>query len=374
MGRMFTFFCILNNFNILVGSLTAPCVTLTAGKHTIRLEYYENVGGAIAKLFWQVISTPEQSTVQSPVTVNISGEREGKVENKPAKLSIAQNGNNLSGSIVYDNVKEYLSGEITNDKIILRGTGYEGEVLVPPEQKPVPIKPKEEVWDWVFEWEATAKQLASGEQKVVGRINDAQIISYNERVLKFRYKRPSGKIVDITLDRHSPEEFYFGSVAQSDLYLRVWLLPDERGNFKGRFDNGHGKTTMEVFLKKRPSENDYKPKMAIPAPQAKLTKAMQKYPGVLIKLNGIYRTLDNAKVNFLNNDLIQKAVKYARIRVDWQLTPGDSRNEIGSLRTRARNAFIYSSYLILSLLAVPSPLPILLFTPSCLTLTLPWPG
>ena len=131
---------------------------------------------------------------------------------------------------------------------------------------------------------------------------------------------------------------------------------------------------MEVFLKKRPSENDYKPKMAIPAPQAKLTKAMQKYPGVLIKLNGIYRTLDNAKVNFLNNDLIQKAVKYARIRVDWQLTPGDSRNEIGSLRTRARNAFIYSSYLILSLLAVPSPLPILLFTPSCLTLTLPWPG
>ena len=74
----------------------------------------------------------QHGTINSakPRNCKYIGEREGKVENKPAKLSIAQNGNNLSGSIVYDNVKEYLSGEITNDKIILRGTGYEGEVLV----------------------------------------------------------------------------------------------------------------------------------------------------------------------------------------------------------------------------------------------------
>ena len=112
-------------------------------------------------------------------------------------------------------------------------------------------KPKE-VWDWTFEWEATAEQMASGKQKIVGRKNDAQIISRNNNVLKFRYKRPSGKIVNLTLDRGNPEtEFYFGRVAQSDLYLRVWLLPDEKGNFKGQFDNGPGKTSMEVFLKKR---------------------------------------------------------------------------------------------------------------------------
>jgi len=121
----------------------------------------------------------------------------------------------------------------------------------PPPQK-VPAKLEEEVWDWTFEWEATAEQLASGRQETVGLINDAQIISCDDNVLKFRYKRPSGKIVNLTLGRDNPEtEFYFGRVAQSDLYLRVWLLPDEKGNFKGQFDNGPGKTSMEVFLKKR---------------------------------------------------------------------------------------------------------------------------
>lgn len=117
--------------------------------------------------------------------------------------------------------------------------------------KLAPAKPKEEVWDWTFEWEATAKQLASGRQKITGRINDAQVISLNANVLKFIYKRPSGKIVSLTLDRSDPKEFYFGRVAQSNLYLRVWLLPDEKGNFNGRFDNGPGKISMEVFLKKK---------------------------------------------------------------------------------------------------------------------------
>ena len=113
-------------------------------------------------------------------------------------------------------------------------------------------KPKEEVWDWTFEWEAAAEHLASDRQKIVGRINDAQIISRNDNVLKFRYKRPSGKIVNLALDRDDPKtEFYFGRASQNDLYIRVWLLPDEKGNFKGQFDNGPGKVSAEVFLKKK---------------------------------------------------------------------------------------------------------------------------
>lgn len=99
-------------------------VQLPAGRHTIRLEYYENVGGAIAKLSWKAISTPGQTTAQLPVAINISGEWEGKVNNKPAKLSIAQDGNSLKGNIDCNNVKEFLSGEINNDSIVLRGTYF----------------------------------------------------------------------------------------------------------------------------------------------------------------------------------------------------------------------------------------------------------
>lgn len=119
--------------------------------------------------------------------------------------------------------------------------------------KPASAKPKEEVWDWTFEWEATAKQMASGRQKIPGIINDTCLISCNDNVLKFRYKRPSGKLVDLTLDRSSQDEYYFGRVAQSDLYLRVWLLPNpkEPGNFKGTADNGPNTISMEIFLKKK---------------------------------------------------------------------------------------------------------------------------
>lgn len=118
--------------------------------------------------------------------------------------------------------------------------------------KPSSVKPKEEVWDWTFEWEATAEQLASGKQKTIGLINDAQIISCNDNVLKFRYKRPSGKIVNLTLNRDNPEtEYYFGRASQGGLYIRVWLRLDEKKNFHGQFDNGPGKTSMEVFLIKK---------------------------------------------------------------------------------------------------------------------------
>lgn len=100
-------------------------VPLTTVNHSIKLEYYENKGGAVVKLSWQAVSTHEQSTVQAPVAINISGEWEGKVGDMPAKLSITQNGNNLSGNIVYDNIKESLSGEVNNNQVILRGTGCE---------------------------------------------------------------------------------------------------------------------------------------------------------------------------------------------------------------------------------------------------------
>lgn len=111
-------------------SLYTQDVPLASGKHTIKLEYYKYIGDSSVKLSWQKISTPEQPKTQSPVTYNLNGEWDGKVDNKPVKLSIAQDGNSLSGNIVYDtefsktNVKEHLSGEINNDKIVLKGTGY----------------------------------------------------------------------------------------------------------------------------------------------------------------------------------------------------------------------------------------------------------
>ena len=120
--------------------------------------------------------------------------------------------------------------------------------------KQVSAKPEEEVWDWIFEWEATPEQLASGRQKIVGIINNARINSCDAKVLKFTYKRPGGKIVNMALNRNDPQkEHYFGRVAQKDLYLRVWLNGDseEPGNFKGQADNGPNTISMEVFLKKK---------------------------------------------------------------------------------------------------------------------------
>lgn len=99
-------------------------VQLPAGKHTIRLEYYENVGDAIAKLSWQLVSTPKQLVAQSPITYKLTGEWDGKVDDKKATFKITQDGNSLSGNIVYGNVTEFLSGEINNDQVILKGTGY----------------------------------------------------------------------------------------------------------------------------------------------------------------------------------------------------------------------------------------------------------
>lgn len=56
----------------------------------------------------------------------------------------------------------------------------------------------------------------------------------------------------------------------------------------------------------------------------------------------ILKQLVITKLEDLKNDLIQKAVRYARIRTDYQLAPSESTNEIGALRTNAHNAFIDS--------------------------------
>src|SRR3989339_768375 len=85
------------------------------------------------------------------------------------------------------------------------------ETISPSFSKPIPAKPKEEVWDWTFEWEATAEQLASGRQKTVGLINDAVLTATpTDKVLKFKYKRPSGKLVELTLSRSDVGKFYRG--------------------------------------------------------------------------------------------------------------------------------------------------------------------
>lgn len=113
-------------------------------------------------------------------------------------------------------------------------------------------KPTPTTWDWTFEWEATPEQMRRNENQEKGLINDARVIFRDEKVLKFNYKRPSGKLVELTLSRNdSVKEFYQGKVSQSDLYLRVWLVPDEKGGFRGTSDNGPNTTQMEVFLKRK---------------------------------------------------------------------------------------------------------------------------
>ena len=78
---------------------------------------------------------------------------------------------------------------IAGTVLVLVKKDKDGEIITATKAKTTSAKPKEEVWDWTFEWEAAAEHLASDRQKIVGRINDAQIISRNDNVLKFRYKK-----------------------------------------------------------------------------------------------------------------------------------------------------------------------------------------
>ena len=164
-------------------------------------------------------------------------------------------------------VEEKRAAMMAEEKIrMVRKEYSKGNLVAPPKPSPSPPetasmpKPpkgevKEEVWDWVFEWEASEQQMASG-QMVRGRVNEAQLLSLScdALVLKFRYKRQqNGEIINLTLTRKNRNEPYFGRVAQKNLYLRVWLMPNpkEPGNFKGQFDNGPGTISLEVFLKKK---------------------------------------------------------------------------------------------------------------------------
>lgn len=174
-----------------------------------------------------------------------------EIELKPEKDKLATLNERIKkGGILTEAEKREVME--ADEKIKKVRKDYSDGKLISAPPKPVTAQSKEEIWDWAFEWEATAEQLASNKKQEKGLINNTCFISCNDFVLKFKYKRPSGKIVELTLDRDDPEtEFYFGRVSQSDLYLRVWLVPDKKGNFEGHFDNGPNTNLIEVFLKNK---------------------------------------------------------------------------------------------------------------------------
>lgn len=56
----------------------------------------------------------------------------------------------------------------------------------------------------------------------------------------------------------------------------------------------------------------------------------------------IYQTIINGTSEELIDDLLQSAIRYARIRVDWLLADDDGKRAIDDTRTRTHNAFIDS--------------------------------
>ena len=188
-------------------------------------------------------STPEQLTFKE------SSKNLAELELEPEKAILKYFGEKIDKKEMPTENEKRAAME-AEEKIRMVRKEYSEGKLAPPLQK-IPAKPKEDIWDCIFEWEATAEQMASGKQKTVGLINEAVLTATpTDKVLKFKYKRPSGKLVELTLSRSDVGKFYRGKVSQEDLYLRVWLLPDDQ-NFKGHADNGPGTTSMEVFLKKK---------------------------------------------------------------------------------------------------------------------------
>jgi len=57
---------------------------------------------------------------------------------------------------------------------------------------------------------------------------------------------------------------------------------------------------------------------------------------------GFFDQVNKTSLHSLKNDLINYAVEYSRIRVDWYITPDENKNEIENLRTAKHNAFIDS--------------------------------
>ena len=240
-------------------------VPLTEGKHTVKMEYCERHVDGITKLVWQALPTSEQPAAQLPITYNLNGEWEGKVDNRPVKLSIAQDGNSLSGNIVYDtefsktNVKEHLSGEINNDKIVLKGTGY------------------------------TTKGVTS-----------------------FSLDTFSGTIS--SQDR----DFIRGNYTDEAGHSGEWFVKRKSRMF-----------TQESMPNQSKKQDNYKPDMTNRAPQAKLTKKMKNIPAFQIKherkryRDKAYYTAYDAKVKFLDNDSLEILIKGDRVIINCTWSSND---------------------------------------------------
>ncbi len=84
------------------------------------------------------------------------------------------------------------------------------------------------------------------------------------------------------------------------------------------------------ILSKNEVKDIYEPKSAISDPQAKLTKKMQKTPGFHIKhereyhRDKIYYTVDDAKVNFLDNSSLEIRIKGDRVIINCTWSSSDN--------------------------------------------------
>ena len=54
----------------------------------------------------------------------------------------------------------------------------------------------------------------------------------------------------------------------------------------------------------------------------------------------VYTQMKASSCQALMDDLVKAGVRYARLRVDWLLTPPEEWNELNQERTRAHNTFI----------------------------------
>jgi hypothetical protein len=62
--------------------------------------------------------------------------------------------------------------------------------------------------------------------------------------------------------------------------------------------------------------------------------------GTFEEVADVYRIIRSTKYTFLSNDLVDAAVRYARIRTDWMLSSPEQRRELDDNRSRAHTAFI----------------------------------
>ncbi len=60
------------------------------------------------------------------------------------------------------------------------------------------------------------------------------------------------------------------------------------------------------------------------------------------KVLSIYSSIENTSFQNLKNDLLESAIRYSRLRVDWQLADLEGRRNLELERTAAHNTFIDS--------------------------------